>query len=391
MIRIALPILGMIALLLTAVGAANAQGDDCQRVLPGNASSPCRAYDYLDGVAAPVFAVPVLRDELDKPYCQPMLRYALSEPLDTSLLYRETGRSINIPQYLGVLFDWGDPDNPPATVYYGEPTRRRVLAQNARYAAVEQSEVHWLNWKLYLAPVVVSADSVALYLGPALYHDKAMPVMRPGHEGWHIKMGQPDHHPQGWATWRSNHVIGVLDNPGFEGQGNEYIVQSAEFPRVPPITADWHTRVNACFAEVLEVLKLDAATEQTRQAEVALELATAARAAEEVRQAELRKQQVQQILLKDNARALWQETQEIRLAGLEERTAIWLEAVERWQAEDLEFSNAMELRIAEVTRKQAVAQELNASIERQRQALAAQLDDLEAVDNALLDSVATEP
>ena len=65
------------------------------------------------------------------------------------------------------------------------------------------------------------------------------------------------------------------------------------------------------------------------------------------------------------------------MAGLQERTTLWNEAVERWAEEDLQFSTAMQARIQEVEHLQALNAALEKSMADQRQLLIAQLQDLE--------------
>ena len=86
----------------------------------------------------------------------------------------------------------------------------------------------------------------------------------------------------------------------------------------------------------------------------------------------------------DVIRAAWQQVILVRMAGLEARTSIWNEAVTRWSEEDLQFSSAMEARIQEVERLQALNAALEQSMADQRRILIARLEELEKAEQEAL-------
>ena len=148
--------------------------------------------------------------------------------------------------------------------------------------------------------------------------------------------------------------------------------------------------------EIDRVASETAAKEAGNQAEIAaieLQSAQDALKAQEALNAALLTETILSIKREDAIRAAWQQVILVRMAGLEERTILWNEAVERWATEDLQFSTAMEARIQEVKRLQALNAALEQSMADQRRLLIAQLEDLEKAEQEALDArnPATEP
>ena len=162
---------------------------------------------------------------------------------------------------------------------------------------------------------------------------------------------------------------------------------------------DYRLLMNQCLAGIAQQLEQEAALETARQqaeadrvaaetavqeaenqAEIAaieLQSAQDALQAQETLNTALLAETILAIKREDAIRAAWQQVMLVRMAGLEERTALWNEAVERWAAEDLQFSTAMQARIQEVERLQALNAALEQSMADQRRLLIAQLEDLE--------------
>ncbi len=176
--------------------------------------------------------------------------------------------------------------------------------------------------------------------------------------------------------------------------------------RRPDAINDYQLLMNQCLAGINRQLEYEGAVEEARkqasadkvraetaaedaknQAELAaIELASAEAAllaAEELNAAKL-----QEIILaikrEDAIRSAWQQVMLVRMAGLEERTKIWNEAVNRWAEEDLQFSSAMDARIQEVERLQALNAALEQSMADQRRILIAQLEELEEAEQEAL-------
>ena len=142
-------------------------------------------------------------------------------------------------------------------------------------------------------------------------------------------------------------------------------------------------------AEADRIAAETAAEEAANAAEIAaieLQSAQDALAAQELLNAALLQETILAIKREDSIRAAWQQVILVRMAGLEERTRIWTEAVERWAAEDLRFSTAMSARIEEVERLQALNAALEQSMSDQRKLLIARLEDLEQAERAAIDS-----
>ena len=132
-----------------------------------------------------------------------------------------------------------------------------------------------------------------------------------------------------------------------------------------------------------------AAEEAKNKAELAaIELRSAQDAlkAQEKLNAQLLQETILSIKREDAIRAAWQQVILVRMAGLEERTAIWNEAVNRWAEEDLQFSAAMEARIQEVERLQTLNAALERSMATQRKLLIAKLEELEKAEQEAMEN-----
>ena len=220
--------------------------------------------------------------------------------------------------------------------------------------------------------------------------------------GGQVRLNDPV--PPGVDSLIYNFVLVHAWMKGHNGQG-EYRVKSEVFDR-PQEVADYQLLMNQCLAGITRQLEQDAtieaarkqANEDTVKAETAAEEAKnqAELAAIELASAEaslqatgelnaaLLLETILSIKREDAIRAAWQQVILVRMAGLEARTAIWNEAVTRWSEEDLQFSSAMEARILEVERLQALNAALEQSMTDQRRILIARLEELEKAEQEAL-------
>ena len=193
-----------------------------------------------------------------------------------------------------------------------------------------------------------------------------------------------------------------------------WISSDIVFP-APSELNDYRLLMNQCLAGITRQLEQEATLESARQraetdrvsaetaaeeaenqAEIAaieLQSAQDALMAQEALNVALLAETILSIKREDVIRAAWQQVILVRMAGLEERTVLWNEAVERWAAEDLQFSTAMQARIQEVERLQVLNAALEQSMADQRRLLTARLEDLEKAEQEALDArnPATEP
>ena len=321
---------------------------DCERAIPGNTQSPCKMLDYLDGIQPPTFTVEQTTDSRGTDTCQGYLEFSSTSPLRSHTSIIIAGASTH-SEITGSR-DWGVAGN---WYLIGSDSRKWYPAEPA-----------------YL----MGEDKVRTKRGPLIY--------------LHSPVGEPP---------ETQPFLRVAAKFGDGGPGT-YVVVSDMFPR-PEEVEDYQLMMNQCLAGIASQLEQEAAVETARQraeadrvaaetavqeAETQAEIATIelqsaqdALRAQEALNADLLAETILAIKREDAIRAAWQQVMLVRMAGLEERTALWNEAVERWAEEDLQFSTAMQARIQEVERLQALNAALEKSMADQRQLLVAQLEDLE--------------
>ena len=340
---------------------------DCERVISGNAQSPCKI-DYLDGRQAPRFVVERFTDAQRDYYCQPAFAFATTTPSTEDVL--------------------GDRGGYNSAVVKVSKSRDYLQADNS-------SRTHNLHERYSQANYFVSPNEIRIGWGDPLGLKDTVPVSPTWGDGYNANLA--DYYIQGRLY-----------------MNGDYWIESDVLP-APTEVNDYRLLMNQCLAGITRQLEHDAALETARQqvetdrvaAEVAAEEAgnQAELAAIELQSAQdaLRSQEtlnaallaetILSIKREDTIRAAWQQVILVRMAGLEERTTLWNEAVERWVAEDLQFSTAMEARIQEIERLQALNAALEQSMADQRRLLIAQLEDLEKAERAAQDArnPATEP
>lgn len=337
----------LLAGLLALSGDGTVAAQDCERVIPGNTTSPCKRLDYLAGVQAPVFKVEQFTDDQGDYYCQPVFEFQTGQPLHEALsleVQYDGSRSFRFPEVFGEF-------RGPLGSY---------------------------------APHPVVGDSLKWVWGQPIWLRDEVPSTAVRTVQIFIR------------------VSAVID----EG-AHSYRVRSQVFS-APDSLNDYSLLINQCLAGISRQLEHEAALEEARQqaeadrvaaetaaeeaanaAEIAaieLQSAQDALTAQEALNAALLQETILAIKREDSIRAAWQQVILVRMAGLEERTRIWTEAVERWAAEDLRFSTAMAARIQEVERLQALNAALEQSMSDQRKLLIARLEDLEQAERAAIDS-----
>ena len=334
-------------LLAWAGSAATAAAQDCERVIAGNTNSPCKKVDYLAGLQAPTFTIERAVDSAGDYYCRPVIEFRSTTPLSADDVHKESG----YPHYLlhNRYRKGGSWDN--------------SFYDSIVYSFVPSLEVH---------PDRIRVD----------FHQHRIKMTDP----------VPDTPPH----IRDYLRVSLHLSP--QGIGRPYSVKSQTFPRPVEIN-DYPLLMNQCLADIQRQLEHEAALEAARQqaeadrvaaetaaaeaanaaeiADIELQSAQAALAAQETLNAALRQETILAIKREDTLRAAWQQVMLVRMSGLEERTRIWTAAVERWAAEDLQFSTAMAARIQEVERLQALNAALEQSMTDQRNILIARLEDLE--------------
>ena len=296
-----------VGLLCLSGSRVNAQ--DCERIIPGNAQSPCKPLDYLDGIQPPTFLVEQFTDNRGEYACQGFLEFRSSTPL--------TGHSA-----------------------------MRIMGSDRRLAAEDYSGIRY-SVSLAGGFMMAGDEGVRIKVGPAVYLTSSV---------------EQSPRNSGYAYLAIVALFGKSVSVG----SYPYSVVSDIFQR-PEEVADYQFLMNQCLAGITRQLEHEAALEDARkQAEedriraetaakeaknkaelAAIELASAEaalQAAEELNAAKL-KETILSIKREDAIRAAWQQVILVRMAGLEERTRIWSDAVARWTEEDLQFSTAMEARI----------------------------------------------
>ena len=334
----------LLAGLLALSGDGTVAAQDCERVIQGNTNSPCKKVNYLAGLQPPTFTVEQTVDNAGEYYCRPVVEFRSTTPLSKDDLVESHDH--------GLLH--ANDKNRIGNTVHNSP---EVLSESIRF------DFHWHGIEL--------TDPV------------------------------PDTPPR----FRNYLRVGLYLSP--QGIGNSYWVDSKSFPRPAQIN-DYSLLMNQCLAGISRQLEHEAALEEARQqaeadrvaaetaaeeaanaAEIAaieLQSAQDALTAQEALNAALLQETILAIKREDSIRAAWQQVILVRMAGLEERTRIWTEAVERWAAEDLRFSTAMAARIQEVERLQALNSALEQSMADQRKLLIARLEDLEQAERAAIDS-----
>ncbi len=340
----------LLAGLLALSGDAPVAAQDCARVIQGNTNSPCKRLDYLAGVQAPVFKVEQFTDDWGDYYCRPVFEFQTGQPLDNSIL-----------EGLGAYHSYS-----------------RMFRGNSDYGAT-------VGWNLYFEdPYYVLGGSLKWVWDSPIYLREAVP------------------------TAPSYTVRDFIRVEARLSGGDRYYTVWSEVFEPPDSLNDYSLLMNQCLAGISRQLEHEAALEEARQqaeadrvaaetaaeeaanaAEIAaieLQSAQDALTAQEALNAALLQETILGIKREDSIRAAWQQVILVRMAGLEERTRIWTEAVERWAAEDLRFSTAMAARIQEVERLQALNAALEQSMTDQRKLLIARLEDLEQAERAAMDA-----
>ena len=339
--------------LLGLTVGSSVYAQDCQRVVSGNDQSPCKQLDYLNGLQPPTFSIAQFTDNEDEYYCQGLLEWQSESPLNKhksmKIKFAESRTlshtEFRHPDYHGPFgFAW------PTTV---------------------TSEL-----------VEINDNLLRIYATERAYLDT------PVREVAHLEGYYPSH------LWPYFQFTADMDG---------YVLISEVFDS-PREVADYQTLMNQCLAGISRQLEHEAAEEAARQqaeadriaaetaaqeaenqAEIAtieLQSAQDALKAQEALNAALLAETILAIKREDALRAAWQQVMLVRMAGLEERTNLWNEAMERWTTEDLQFSTAMQARIQEVERLQALSVALEQSMAHQRRLLIAQLEELEQAEKA---------
>ena len=357
-----IPVLTLLVGFLSFSSGEGVSAQDCQRVIEGNTQSPCKLVNYLDGIQPPTFTVERFEDSYGEYGCQGSLSFS-----STSLLSEHMAIAIAGGQsYSTQISDhcrncWG------------------LDAQDLSWRTTSQYHAagyhyQWGSPDVYRTEV--ENNRVFVGVGPETYLSdpvKEMPFMMP----YLVVAAKFD-----------------IDRDGY----SEYTVVSSTFDKPDELT-DYKLLMNQCLAGITRQLERDSALEEARQraqedevkaetaaeeaknqaelAKIELASAEAALQATEELNAALLQETILSIKREDVIRAAWQQVILVRMAGLEARTAIWNEAVTRWAEEDLQFSSAMEARIQEVGRLQALNAALEQSMADQRRILIARLKELE--------------
>ena len=352
-----IPVLTLLVGLLSLSSGEGVNAQECERAILGNTQSPCKQLDYLDGLHPPSFAIEEFIDNENKYYCQGVLQWQSETPLNKHKNIKVTfsdSRNLSIsdfrhPSYLG-SFGFASPTRVDSNLVQIDTNLLRILATE----------------RVYLDDPV---RDVAHFEG---YYPSTL-----------------------WSYFQ------------FTADMGGYVLVS-EIIDSPKEVADYRPLMNQCLAGITRNLKHNAAVEVARkqsqedkvkaetaaeearnQAEIAaieLQSAQDALIAQEALNAALLQETILSIKREDAMRAAWQQVMLVRMAGLEERTKIWNAAVNRWAAEDLKFSTAMEARIQEVERLQALNAALEQSMADQRAILIAQLEELEKAEQEALQS-----
>ena len=342
---------------------------DCERAIPGNTLSPCKQLDYLDGLQSPTVGADLFTDDNGQYACQGYIEFKSDTPLHDHSDVVVAGSNTYAADITDGLYGFRGRDS-------------RGFRSIDYHVSGERPTAVSPGWPTSGPAYTLDGNRVIAPIGPAA----------------HLNSSIQD-------TDLVYRYLVVAAWFGKERTAGRYIVISDTFDR-PEDTSDYQLVMNQCLAGIARQLEQDAAIETARkqatgdrikaetaaeeaqnQADLAaIELASAEAAlvaAEELNVA-LLQETILAIKREDAIRAAWQQVMLVRMAGLEERTRIWNEAVERWAEEDLQFSTAMEARIQEVHRLQALNAALEQSMADQRAILIAQLEDLETAEREAL-------
>ena len=364
-----IPVLTLLVGLLSLSSVEGVSAQDCERVIEGNTQSPCKQLDYLEGIQPPTFTVERFEDSYGKYGCQGRLSFSSTSPLSEHMAITIAG---------GRSYSTQISDDSGSSWLLRERNWAGSII-SLYYAAGDRS--HWASPDVYRTEV--ETNRVLVGVGPKTYLSnpvKDIPYMPP----FLLVAAKFD-----------------IDRNGYP----EYGVVSSTFDK-PDEVADYKLLMNQCLAGITRQLEHDSAVEEARkqaeqdkiraetaaeeaqnQAELAaieLQSAEAALIAAEELNTALLQETILSIKREDAIRAAWQQVILVRMAGLEARTAIWNEAVTRWAEEDLQFSSAMEARIQEVERLQALNAALEQSMTDQRRILIARLEELEKAEQEVL-------
>lgn len=348
---------------LAFAASESVSAQDCERVIEGNTQSPCKQLDYLDGIQPPTFTVERFENSYGEYGCQGKLSFTSTTPLSGHTAITIAGGQ----HYSAQIIDAGRNS-------WMLDAQELLHSFESRYYAADVGFGGWVSPDVF--GTRLDYQRVFVGVGPETYLAdpvKDVPFVMP----FLVVAAKFD-----------------IDQDGY----SEYTVVSSTFDK-PDEVSDYKLLMNQCLAGITRQLEQEAAIEEARQlaqedkvraetaaeeaknqAELAaIELASAEAAllaAEELNVA-LLQETILSIKREDAIRAAWQQVMLVRMAGLEERTKIWNEAVNRWAEEDLQFSSAMEARIQEVERLQALNAALEQSMADQRRILTAQLEELE--------------
>ena len=347
---------------LALTDAPPVRAQDCERAISGNTQSPCKLSHFFDEQEPPRFIIERLIDDRGDYYCKPAFVFTTTTP-STEDIVGDTG-------------GLGSESNPAQVHISKSRESLRIDSRDYRKPGLAYSDAHYLTSQ---SDFQVAPNEIRIRWGRPLGLKHPVPIGPRGDE----KEGQDlaDYY--------------LLANVYMHGG---YWLRSDIFP-APSELNDYRLLMNQCLAGIAQQLEHKAALETARQqAEVdrvaaenavqeaenqaeigAIELQSAqdALSAQEALNAALLAETILAIKREDAIRAAWQQVMLVKMAGLEERTALWNGAVERWAEEDLQFSTAMQARIQEVERLQALTAALEQSMADQRQLLVAQLEDLE--------------
>ena len=359
-----------------------ATGQDCEPGSPGDTLNLCKRLDYLDGIQAPTFKVEQSTDDKGQYVCQGFIEFESTAPLTAHSDIAIAGNRTYSAK--GVKHLYHESDDLDEWYLFGEGS----YGFSTRYIKARGEKGGGPYWPGAERTYVVEGNKVRANMGPKVYLSSTL--------------------PDSVVVFPYLVVSAKFDS---EIKSARYYVVSDTWER-PAEVADYQLLMTQCLVGITRQLEHDAAVEAARkraaedkvQAETAaaeaknqeelaaIELASAEASllATEELNAVLLKETILSIRREDTIRAAWQQVALVRMAGLEERTAIWNEAVERWVTEDLKFSSAMEARIQEVQRLQALNAALEQSMADQRRVLIAQLEELEKAEQEVLQARESE-
>lgn len=357
-----LAVFGLLVGSLSLLSSGWVSAQDCERAIQGNTQSSCKQLDYLDGLLAPTVIAEQFTDNNGQYACQGFIEFMSATPLQDHSQVLVAGSNTFAEEVTHGLYGFRGKDSSGfRTIKY--------------YASGESPGPVDDGWPNSGPAYTVDENRVVAPIGPKTYLDSSISDRALIYRYLVV------------AAWF-----------GKEREIGRHVIISNTFDW-PQNVSDYQLLMNQCLAGITRQLEQEAAVEEARQlaqedkvkAEIAadeakkqaelaaIELASAEAAllAAEELNATLLQETILAIKREDAIRAAWQQVMLVRMAGLEERTTIWNEAVSRWAEEDLQFSTAMEARIQEVERLQALNAALEQSMADQRAILIAQLEELE--------------